>query len=474
MKVKILFCCIIIMALMTSCKLKESSDFGTDTGTINSTGGSVTFKGSVYDTQTGLPIKQAVVRIVVDGVNKGSTTDSLGIFNFSTTIATSGEYPFITSKEGYYPDTLATFALIDNTIEIPTRRLVRQSTTIDPSGNAASIVLKSQSVQSIGIKGSGAQEAANLVFEVQDANGKPVDPNHAVTLSFRIGSSPGSAEYLFPLTAKTNSYGLATVTLNSGTKAGVVQVIAETTVSGKLLSSTPVAMAIHGGLPDAAHFFVACDKLNYPFLGIIGNVIQFSAYVGDKYSNPVRPGTTVYFYETTGTGGQIAGSAQTNEMGVATASFLNYALPIHPDPTLGRGYFEITAKTINESNVTISTSTIRLLTGEPGTVAFNTTTFDIPNGQFQEFQFEVTDVLGHPMAPGTSISISTEGGSAKLYGSTNFTMPDAMFSGNGTTVFRFQVADGNPDEDKASALQIKITVNSTRGTFTNFISGIIH
>jgi len=469
MKAKILYCCIIIIALLTSCKLKDNTGFSTDTGNINTTGGSVTFKGSVYDNATGLPIKQAVVRLVVDGVNKGSTTDSLGIFNFTTTIATSGEYPFITSKEGYVPDTLATFALIDNTIDIPARRLLKQSTTIDPSGNAASIVLKSQSVQSVGIKGSGGQEAVNLVFEVQDANGKPVDPTHQVMLNFRIGSSPGSTEYVFPLSAKTNSYGVATTTLNSGTKAGVVQVIAEATVAGKLISSQPVAVVITGGLPDANHFIVACDKLNYPFLGIVGSEIVFSAYVGDKYSNPVRPGTSVYFETTSGI---IVGSAQTNTAGVATASLLTQPAPNHP--IQGPGFFEVTARTVNESNVTISTSTIRLLTGEPGTLSIAPATFDIANGSFANFSFNLTDILGHPMAPGTSVSISTDGAPAKLSGAVNFTMPDAMTSGPGTTIFGFQVADGNADEDKLAALTITINVNSPRGQISYSIRGTIH
>lgn len=469
MKSKILLVSVIIAALLTGCKLKDSSDFGTDTGDISTTGGSVTFKGQVYDNTSGLPIKQAVVRLVVEGVSKGSVTDSLGVFDFSTSIQTSGEYLFITSKEGYYPDTLSTFALIGKTIEIPTRRLYRAVTTIDPSGNAASIILKSQSLNSIGIQGVGSPEAANLVFEVQDANGKPVDPNHSVTLNFRIGTSPGSTEYLFPASAKTNSYGQATVTLNSGKKAGVVMVIAETTVNNKLISSTPVPIAIHGGLPDASHFHVACEKLNYPYLGIVGQEIIFSAYVGDKYSNPVKPGTTVYFETTSGI---IGGSAQTNASGVATVSLLTQPWPNHP--VEGPGFFEVTARTVNENNVTISTSTIRLLSGEVGTLTITPTTFAIANGGSASFSFTMTDILGNPMAPGTSVSVITDGGSAKLYGATNFTMPDALHSGAGTTVFGFSCADGNPDEDKLSSLIISINVSAARGNVSSApVSGTI-
>jgi hypothetical protein len=472
MKARILFVFFVISAVLVSCKLKDSNDLITDSnGVSDSTGGTVTFKGQVYDYDTGLPIVQAVVRIVVNNVNKGSVTDSSGIFNFSTTVASSNEYPFITSKEGYYPDTLSTFAIIGKTMDISTIRLLRKSTTIDPSGNAASIVLKSQSLMSVGIKGSGSAEASNLIFEVQDANGKPVDANHAVTLNFRIGSSPGSEEYVYPASIKTNAYGLATATLNSGTKAGVVQVIAETTVSDKLISSAPVAVAIYGGFPNINHFIVACPNLNYPYLNTVGNTIEFSAHVGDKYSNPVRPGTTVYFKTMDGYG-NIVGSAQTNTLGIATVIMDVFPYPIHS--TLGAGFFDVTAYTVDESNVTIYTSTTRLLTGKPGTLTVTPTNFNIANGGSQEFSFTLTDELGHPMAPGTTVSISTDGGSAKLSGSYSFTMPDAMGSGSGTTNFSFKVSDGNIDELKFSPLTITISVDSPRGKASVSIEGTIN
>ncbi len=468
MRTKLLSVLVIIAAILSGCKLKDTSTIDNGTSPISGSGGDVTFKGQVYDRGTGAPIVQAVARVVVNGVDKGDVTDSSGIFNFTTNIDQSGEYPFITSKEGYYPDTLSTFALIGKTIQIPAIYLSKVSTTVDPSGNAASIVLKSQSVNNIGIKGSGSQEAANLVFEVQDANGKPVDPAHAVTLFFSIGSSPGSGEYIFPASVKTNSYGQATVTVNSGTKAGVVQVIATTTVNGTQLRSIPVAMAVYGGLPDPAHFIVACDKLNYPYLGIVGQEIQFSAYVGDKYSNPVRPGTTVYFETTSGI---IAGSAQTNQAGVATVSLLTEPSP--NDPTFGPGFFVVTAKTVDETSTTISTTTKRLLSGPVGTLSITPTTFAIDNGGSQDFTFTLEDILGHPMDSGTSVSISTDGGACKLYGATGFTMPDVMTSGNGSTIFSFSAEDGNPTEDKLSPLTITISVTSPRGNTSYSIRGTI-
>lgn len=454
MKAKILLACIIIIAVITSCKLKDSNDLTSPGGDLTTTGGDVRFKGQVIDRESGSGILQAVVRVIVGGVSKGTATDSTGNFDFTATGINSGEYLFITQKEGYYPDTLVTFALIDKTINIPTIKLARQASIIDPSGNAASIVLKSQSLTNIGIHESGSPEAANLVFEVQDANGKPVDALHQVTLNYRMGSSPGSAEYLFPLSSKTNAYGLATVSVNSGTKAGVVEVIAETTVDGRVIRSTPVAIAIYGGMPNINHFYVACEKLNYGYLGIVGKPIEFSAYIADKYSNPVRPGTTVYFETTSGI---IAGSAQTDDKGVATVTLLTEPWPNHPD--YGQGFFVVTARTVDENHTPISVSTKRLLSGLPAIMDITPTTFDIPNGGSQGFVFTVTDINGNPLASGSTISVSTDGGSAKVFGG-SVNMADSYTPANGTTIFRFEIADGNVDEIKLAGLAVTVSVTA--------------
>ena len=83
-------------------------------------------------------------------------------------------------------------------------------------------------------------------------------------------------------------------------------------------------IAIYGGFPDPNHYAVASDKLNYPNYGIIGVEIPFTAFVGDKYSNPVRPGTSVYFETTSGI---IDGSNTTDNLGRATVTMLTQPFP---------------------------------------------------------------------------------------------------------------------------------------------------
>jgi hypothetical protein len=84
----------------------------------------------------------------------------------------------------------------------------------------------------------------------------------------------------------------------------------------------------------------------------IGEVISVSVLVGDRYSNPVRPGTTVYFttvYNGISNyhGGIIQASAQTDNSGNATVTMTTEERPAHPD--LLPGQFVVTASTVDEN-----------------------------------------------------------------------------------------------------------------------------
>ncbi len=112
-------------------------------------------------------------------------------------------------------------------LKVRTIKLQERTTGDDISGDPASIVLISTSAQSIGVKGSGSVEAATIVFEVQDSSGNTITIDHSVWVNFRLGQCPGGGEYINPSAIKTNSEGRVTVSLSSGTIAGVVQFYAE-------------------------------------------------------------------------------------------------------------------------------------------------------------------------------------------------------------------------------------------------------
>ncbi|MEK9138204.1 MAG: Ig-like domain-containing protein [Bacteroidota bacterium] len=188
------------------------------------------------------------------------------------------------------------------------------------TGSAAAIALIQASLNAISVREVGADETTLLTFEVRDSLGVPVDQAHQANVSFFIQSGPGGGEYVAPTSALTQgSTGRVQTTLSSGIKAGVVQIVAQTIVGSRTIRSAPVIVNIFGGFPDQAHFSIGSDKLNFPGYNILNLTNRITVIAGDKYSNPVRPGTAVYFRTTGGTI-NVPLTAYTSNDGVATAT----------------------------------------------------------------------------------------------------------------------------------------------------------
>ena len=177
-------------------------------------------------------------------------------------------------------------------------------TTVEVSivkGQPASIVLKSVSATSIGIRGSSDNEVSEMVFEVQDDQGNRVGDGVRITFTIEgktsaivDGVTTQGGEFLTPTETATVG-GLARMTLNSGIVAGTVRIIATAIVGSDTVESGPVPIAIHGGPPDQAHFSLAVNPLNLAGLVKFGLVSMITAFVFDEFSNPVPQGTSVQF-----------------------------------------------------------------------------------------------------------------------------------------------------------------------------------
>ncbi len=424
----------------------------------------VTVEGEVIDLSTGVPIENAVVTIKFDTTTTGVTTNAQGKFSTQISIIGSKELKIITSKEGYKSDSTIAYALPGRITTVPTIKLQR-TTAATPSGSAASITLYSQTATSLNVKESGGIETARITFEVQDSLGRAIDIDNAVTVKINKAAGPNGGEYLYPLSTKTNPSGLATFNLVSGIKAGVVQLIAEINLDTKVIKSKPVNITIHGGLPDSNHFSVAPEFLNFPGYNIFGLTNKITAYVGDKYGNPVRPETAVYF---TTTGGIIEGSIRTNSQGQGTVNLISAEpQPVHP--ILGNGFATITATTADENNQIISSETIVLFSGSPSTMSITPTTFDLVNGASQNFNCVVADQNGNPLAPNTKITIEVEGDGVATQGEVDITMPDTQ--SKSWTTFSFSLY--NPDDEKVNPrpISIKMKVSGPSGKNTLTISG---
>jgi hypothetical protein len=451
------------LLLLSGCEVKESGP----TDGEETEGGTVTITGQVVESSSGNPINNALVK-VTDFVNEnGGATNSSGMYSVTLDIDKNKEVFIVVSLTGYSADTTSVFATIDASVQAPLVQLKQESGTGQtPSGGAASVYLYEQSSESIGVKESGSIQTAQIIFEVQDSNGVHIDLDNQETVQFTLGNSPGGGEYLHPSSVKTNALGRASVTLNTGFTAGVVQVIAEITRGNETIRSKPVLIAIHGGLPDLGHFGVASDRLNYPAWGVIGYDIDFTAYVGDKFSNPVRPQTAVYFETTSGI---IEGSELTTDIGTATVKLLSQPFPNYISGIYNRpGFFKVTARTANEDYQPIETATVRLQSGQSIISNVTPQTFDIANGGAQSFAFYVADINDNPIASGNTISVEVTSGDISVAGDVSINMPDTQF---GNKQYYFTIADKDSDEEKIQTSSVTIKSSGENGDASFSITG---
>jgi hypothetical protein len=429
--------------------------------------GFVTLSGQVLNEATNNPVSSAFVRVLPYDLLFEVGQD--GSYAFDVEIDSTMELDVSASAEGYRPVSLPVLAIAGRTISVPTFRLTQVVEQQATSGSASNIILESQTLATIGVRESGSAELAGLTFQLADSLGNPIVLSQAATVNFRFGVQPGGGEFLSPSSVLTDNNGIATVNLSSGTKAGVVQVIAESTVNGRVIRSQPVAITIHGGMPDQAHFSLGPAKRNFPGLNLFGTTNVISVIVGDKYSNPVRVGSSVYFDTSHGI---IEGSTITDSQGQGSVTLIS-ANPLPPD-----GIAHIRAFTADDQQNSVSALTPVVFSGtpvitvNPGTAAIN-----------QTYNYTVTDYNGNPLAAGTSITVSAEGTAVRAVGHTSTRLDDTVFIGGndyqhvvrgaGITEFTFRVIDNvDPLNPEVPVLEvITISVSGPNGSLEVVLGG---
>ncbi len=447
--------------------------FGCTKLTSNQSGNTITIKGKVVDKISEQPIGNAIVRIINPSPEIDKITDSTGVFTFELKIDTSETYNIEAWKEGYDVFSTTILAIPDRNVNLPVIQLAsRDTSTINnpntngnsPSGYAAAIVLKSVSNKSVVVKESGGDESAKLTFQVQDSSGVPVDLNHSAQIKFNFGVSPNGGETLNHSQVSTDKNGEATTTLTSGTKAGVVQIVAQAVVNGKTLYSKPVPISITAGLPDQAHFTLVASQYNIPF-PLTGAKYAFTTYAGDKYGNVVTDGVSVYY---TTDGGYIEGSSTTGADGSATVNLIDG----NPFPT--NGVASITATTADEDFNPV-TSTINVLFSKGPIISITPTSFNIPNKGTQVFNYKVMDENDHPMAVGTSITVTIDGDNVKSSGDLSVSLSDVnsdFSNANDLINHSFTLSDALPDSVVSVPVTITIESKGPNGNAKVKINGI--
>ena len=150
------------------------------------------------------------------------------------------------------------------------------------------------SLAEIGVTQTGAPEHSMLSATAWDCLERPVGAGRRVR--FEIVQGPGGGENLSgcacdTASALTDASGTASVTLNAGTKSGTVLIRAEAVGSTGVTAHTPVAIA--AGPPH--YLSVGVEECNVLSCGYVNHENKVVALVYDRYRNPVRDGTGVFF-----------------------------------------------------------------------------------------------------------------------------------------------------------------------------------
>lgn len=441
----------------------------------------IKIQGTVFDIDTSDPIADAVVRLFSPDSDKVDQTDATGNFLFTLGVDSTIDISLIVSKEGYFSDTTRALAVPERDITLPAIYLSMESSgtpgdtsgttpTPNPSGvtGPANIALASVSTTEITVIGSGGLDNTNIVFQVLDSSG--VSAGKDIPVTFSMGSSPGGGEYISPAILATDKNGQVAANLVSGTRAGVVQVLASVDVGSATISSQAVPITIHGGLPDSAHFGLAPAAWNFPGYGFWGETNIITAYVGDKYGNYCTPGTAVYF---TTAGGMIGGSGLTEGGTCSVVLIAAPPLPSHPDS--GEGFATITARTADENNEEIETSIVVLFSGSPQIDDVSPASINVPNNGSQTFSFTVSDQNGNPLSKDTVVRVSIQADAAGLLGNdvvtpTGLKLPDTQNKGPNLTEFTFEVVDTGADV-VSRPVYLTISVSGPNGSTSVTLTG---
>ncbi|MEM6337497.1 MAG: hypothetical protein AAF752_13085, partial [Bacteroidota bacterium] len=376
--------------------------------------GSVRIFGQVVNAETQEPVSEALIRL--EPIGRVFTADTEGRYDFSIDVDSTTTIEVIASKEGFDSDRTTITAVAEREIEVPAFRLTRIAVDGPVSGRATSILLSQQTATTIGIRESGSAETASLTFVMADSLGRPVTLENKAVMRFSLATTPGGGEYIFPESTETNNAGEAIVNLTSGLRAGVIQIVAEADVDGETIRSKPVSMTIHGGLPDQTHFTIAPSTFNFPGNIVYGLTAEISVIVGDEYSNPVRPGTAVYFNTSHGV---IEGAVETGAAGGGSVRLIS------ANPLPGSGEVAVVRASTSDKNE-------NEVVGYTAVVMSGPTTIQVTPGFAalgQTYQVRLADPFGNPLTEGTTLSVTAEGTKVKAVGNSDVTLGETIIRG---------------------------------------------
>ncbi|GIU52559.1 Ig-like domain-containing protein [Shewanella sp. KT0246] len=161
-----------------------------------------------------------------------------------------------------------------------------------------------------GAGGTGSTETSLVTFLVSSASGQPAAQQ---AVNFSLDTIVGGLSFANGETtseATSNSEGLVTVTVQSGTIPTPVRVLASATDSdsGDTITTQSEQLTVNTGLPQQLGFSLSPSLFNPEAGSIDGTEVTMTVFASDSFGNPAPDDTTVNF---TTEGGQIQPSCST-------------------------------------------------------------------------------------------------------------------------------------------------------------------
>ncbi len=226
--------------------------------------------------------------------NPNGQWDAIGLIPSTATVAGGAGAATVSYVSGNSALTVYVRATVDDNGIVGNGEVQLQ---LSPDATINSIYLNSDSIQ-LSVKSTGGIETGFIHATCYDSKGNRVPENIAV--NFIITDGPGGGEHLEnvgygPFAAVTNTQGVASVTLHSGTVSGTVRIRAY----ADTVLSNATQVLISAGPP--AYIVVGAEECNVPFWDNVAEEVKIVAVVSDIYLNPVNDSTVVYFSTDEGT-----------------------------------------------------------------------------------------------------------------------------------------------------------------------------
>ncbi|SQH74934.1 conserved exported protein of unknown function [Shewanella benthica] len=163
-----------------------------------------------------------------------------------------------------------------------------------------------------GAGGTGSTESSLVTFKVTGSDGQPIAQQQVSfsldTLVGGLSFSNGQGTTKDTASSFTNSEGLASVRVQSGTVPTPVRVLASATDVDGTITSQSEQLTVNTGLPQQLGFSLSASALNPEADQFNGEKSTITAYASDSFGNPAPDDTSINF---TAEGGQIVPSCST-------------------------------------------------------------------------------------------------------------------------------------------------------------------